>query len=107
LWSWKIPAHVTIRELMVKRYGLERTDEMQPLRSLLGAGIPLTPGSDGPNKPYLNITPGCEGGLSSGAVRTFPNEPVSSETQRPRGTAAWSRWLAVTALAPIATRAAA
>jgi predicted amidohydrolase YtcJ len=49
------PTHLTIRELMVKRYGLERADEMQPLRSLLDAGIPVAFGSDGPNNPYLNI----------------------------------------------------
>src|SRR5262249_2567627 len=28
---------------------------MQPMRSLLDAGIPLALGSDGPNNPYLNI----------------------------------------------------
>jgi predicted amidohydrolase YtcJ len=49
------PTHVTIRELLVKRYGVERADEMQPLRSLLDASIPLAFGSDGPNNPYLNI----------------------------------------------------
>ena len=49
------PTHVTIRELLVKRYGVQRADEMQPLRSLLDAGIPLAFGSDGPNNPYLNI----------------------------------------------------
>jgi len=49
------PTHVTIRELLVKRYGAQRADEMQPLRSLLDAGIPLAFGSDGPNNPYLNI----------------------------------------------------
>ena len=48
------PTHVTIRELLVKRFGLERANELQPFRSLLEAGIRLA-GSDGPNNPYLNI----------------------------------------------------
>lgn len=49
------PTHFTLRELLVKRFGVERADQMQPLRSLLEAGIPLALGSDGPNNPYLNI----------------------------------------------------
>jgi predicted amidohydrolase YtcJ len=49
------PTHVTIRELLVKRYGQERTEQMSLFRSLLEAGIPLAFGSDGPNNPYLNI----------------------------------------------------
>jgi hypothetical protein len=49
------PTHFTLRELFLKRYGLARTNQMQPLRSLLTAGIPVAIGSDGPNNPYLNI----------------------------------------------------
>jgi predicted amidohydrolase YtcJ len=49
------PTHFALRELFVRRFGVERTDEMQPMRSLLDAGIPLALGSDGPNNPYLNI----------------------------------------------------
>lgn len=49
------PTHLTLRDLMLKRYGPDRTNELQPLRSLLDAGIPLALGSDGPNNPYLNI----------------------------------------------------
>ena len=49
------PTHFTLGELLVKRYGPERTAQMQPLRSLLEAGIPVALGSDGPNNPYLNI----------------------------------------------------
>jgi hypothetical protein len=49
------PTHFTLRELFVKRFGVGRTDQMQPLRSLLVAGIPVAIGSDGPNNPYLNI----------------------------------------------------
>ena len=49
------PTHLALRELFVKRFGAERADQMQPMRSLLDAGIPLALGSDGPNNPYLNI----------------------------------------------------
>ena len=49
------PTHLALRELMLKRYGQERTDQMFLFRSLLDAGIPLALGSDGPNNPYLNI----------------------------------------------------
>jgi predicted amidohydrolase YtcJ len=49
------PTHLALRELFVKRFGVERADQMQPMRSLLDAGIPLAFGSDGPNNPYLNI----------------------------------------------------
>ena len=49
------PNHLALRELFVKRFGVERADQMQPMRSLLDAGIPLALGSDGPNNPYLNI----------------------------------------------------
>src|SRR5260370_29664498 len=49
------PTHLGLRELFVKRFGVERANQMQPMRSLLDAGIPLALGSDGPNNPYLNI----------------------------------------------------
>jgi predicted amidohydrolase YtcJ len=49
------PTHLALRELMLKRYGNERADQLQPLRSLLDAGIPLALGSDGAANPYLNI----------------------------------------------------
>ncbi len=49
------PTHLALRELFVNRFGVERADQMQPMRSLLDAGIPLALGSDGPNNPYLNI----------------------------------------------------
>jgi predicted amidohydrolase YtcJ len=49
------PTHLSLRDLMVRRYGIDRADQLQPLRSLLDAGIPLALGSDGPTNPYLNI----------------------------------------------------
>jgi predicted amidohydrolase YtcJ len=49
------PTHLTLRDVMVSRYGIERADQLQPLRSLLQAGIPLALGSDGPANPFLNI----------------------------------------------------
>ena len=49
------PTHLVFRELLVTRWGLERMDQMQPVRSLLEAGVPLALGSDGPINPYLNI----------------------------------------------------
>lgn len=49
------PTHFTLGALFVKRFGERRAQELQPLRSLLDAGIPVAIGSDGPNNPYLNI----------------------------------------------------
>jgi predicted amidohydrolase YtcJ len=49
------PTHFILGELFVKRFGEKRAQELQPLRSLLDAGIPVAIGSDGPNNPYLNI----------------------------------------------------
>lgn len=49
------PTHLALPDLMAKRYGVERMNQLQPLRSILDAGIPLAIGSDGPDNPYLNI----------------------------------------------------
>ena len=46
------PTHLALRELFVKRFGVERADQMQPMRSLLDAGVPLALGSDGPNSQH-------------------------------------------------------
>lgn len=49
------PTHFTLRGLLMKRYGPERTELVMALRSVLESGVPLAIGSDGPNNPYLNI----------------------------------------------------
>ena len=49
------PTHLALRDLMIRRYGIERADQLQPLGSLLQAGIPLALGSDGLPNPFLNI----------------------------------------------------
>ena len=49
------PAHFTLREAMLERLGPERMQSIQPMKSLLDAGIPLALGSDGPLNPFLNI----------------------------------------------------
>jgi predicted amidohydrolase YtcJ len=48
------PSHFNIRDVTVARYGA--TAKVQPLRSLMVAGVPIAIGSDGPSNPYLNIT---------------------------------------------------
>jgi predicted amidohydrolase YtcJ len=65
------PTHLTLRDLMVRRYGIDRTDQLQPLRSLLDAGIPLALGSDGPPNPFLNIM----------LARMYPGKPKEAITR--------------------------
>jgi predicted amidohydrolase YtcJ len=49
------PSHFTLPELMIARLGLDRVRTVQPLRSLLAAGVHVALGSDGPPSPFLNI----------------------------------------------------
>ncbi len=49
------PAHFAARELFLARFGAERVAWMQPLKSILNAGIPLAIGSDGAANPFANI----------------------------------------------------
>lgn len=65
------PTHLTLRELLMKRFGPERADQVQPLRSLISAGIPVALGSDGPNNPYLNIM----------LAATYPGKPNEAITR--------------------------
>ena len=49
------PAHFTLPDVMFPRFGPVRVSRMMPVKSLLGAGIPLAFGSDGVLHPFLNI----------------------------------------------------
>ena len=49
------PAHFTLRDPLLASLGAERLRHVQPMKSLLDAGIPLALGSDGPLSPFLNI----------------------------------------------------
>jgi hypothetical protein len=49
------PAHFTLRDDLLARLGAERAKSVQPMKSLLDAGIPIALGSDGPINPFLNI----------------------------------------------------
>jgi predicted amidohydrolase YtcJ len=49
------PSHLTVANLNPDLNGLFEKLKVQPLRSLLAAGIPVALGSDGPTNPYLNI----------------------------------------------------
>jgi predicted amidohydrolase YtcJ len=49
------PSHLTVANLNPDLGGIFENLKLQPLRSLLAAGIPVALGSDGPTNPYLNI----------------------------------------------------
>jgi predicted amidohydrolase YtcJ len=49
------PSHLTVENLSPDLHGIIENLKVQPLRSLLAAGIPVALGSDGPTNPYLNI----------------------------------------------------
>jgi predicted amidohydrolase YtcJ len=49
------PTHFTFPEIFLARYGKQRLTWMQPMKSLVDAGVPLAIGSDGPMSPFLNI----------------------------------------------------
>lgn len=48
------PAHLMVVPMMRARYA-PRVDAVQPMKSVLAAGVPLAIGSDGPTNPFLNI----------------------------------------------------
>ena len=49
------PSHLTVENLNPDLRDIFESLKVQPLRSLLAAGIPVALGSDGPVNPYLNI----------------------------------------------------
>lgn len=49
------PSHLTVENLNPALHSIFENLKVQPLRSLLAAGIPVAFGSDGPTNPYLNI----------------------------------------------------
>jgi len=65
------PTHITLGDLIRKRYGTARAEQFFPFRSLLDLGIPFALGSDGPMNPYLNIM------LAS----TYPGKPREAITR--------------------------
>ena len=71
------PTHLTLDELFAKRFGEQRSREIQPLRSLLDAGIPVALGSDGPNNPFLNIM----------LATVYPRRPTEALTREQAVTA--------------------
>lgn len=66
------PTHFTFPEIFVQRYGAERVAWMQPMKSILKAGIPLAIGSDGATNPFINI-------LAASLHPTNPEEAISRE----------------------------
>ena len=66
------PTHLALHDLLLRRFGPVRTDQLQPLRSLLDAGIPVALGSDGPFNPYLNI-------MLASNIPGKPNESITRE----------------------------
>lgn len=66
------PTHFTLPELFLSRFGEKRAQELQPLKSLLDAGIPVAIGSDGPNNPYLNI-------MLASTFRRNPSQALTRE----------------------------
>lgn len=71
------PTHFLFPEIFLARYGKERLAWMQPMKSLLDAGIPLAIGSDGPMNPFLNIM----------AATTHPTNPKEALTREQAVTA--------------------
>ena len=71
------PTHTMFPEIFAARYGKDRLAWIQPMKSLLEAGIPFAIGSDGPINPFLNIL---------GAV-THPTNPKEALTREQAVTA--------------------
>lgn len=77
------PSHLTLPALMTARLGPDRAAKMQPLKSLVEAGIPVALGSDGPLNPFLNIM----------LAVTHPHNPAEA-LSREQAISAYTRWAA-------------
>jgi len=66
------PTHFMFPEIFVQRYGADRLAWMQPMKSILKAGIPLAIGSDGATNPFVNI-------LAASTHPTNPKEAITRE----------------------------
>lgn len=71
------PIHFTFADVFKARLGDERMSWIEPMKSLLAAGIPLAIGSDGPMNPFLNIM----------AATTHPANPKEALTREQAVTA--------------------
>ena len=71
------PTHTMFPEIFMARYGKDRLDWIQPMKSLIDAGIPFAIGSDGPMNPFLNIM----------AAATHPTNPKEALTREQAVTA--------------------
>ena len=71
------PLHFMLAPVLGARLGPERMAWMQPMKSLLDAGIPIAIGSDGPMNPFLNIM----------AATTHPANPKEALTREQAVTA--------------------
>ena len=71
------PIHFMFAETFVERYGRQRVDTMEPLKSMLQQGIPLAFGSDGPMNPFTQIM----------AAITHPSNPKEALTREQAVTA--------------------
>lgn len=90
------PTHFAEPETLQRRWG----EGMQPLRSLIEAGIPVALGSDGPLNPFLNIMLATihpyspkEAVTREQAVRAYTFGSAFAEfAEREKGTIAEGRW---------------
>jgi len=71
------PAHFTIPDVMTARFGAARVAAVEPVKSLVEAGVPLALGGDGPLNPFLNIM----------FAITHPNNPPEALTREQAVTA--------------------
>jgi predicted amidohydrolase YtcJ len=71
------PTHTMFPEIFQARYGKDRLEWIQPMKSLIDAGIPFAIGSDGPMNPFLNIM----------AATTHPTNPKEALTREQAVTA--------------------